>query len=596
VKARDYYVVNREKLAGVIPVYIGVAAFYLIVFTPAVALVLKSPGLLAVHILDTIIVVWSFLYFRRTKNVRRVSYALSVIAYLTVVSVMVTNGVAQSGLFLAFPYIPFIAFMRDPMSARRWMFGMLATMLVLLSLSANGSLHLPYSKATFMLYMINYLIALILIFGYISEKERSDSLIQQQLSELDDVNTELEEALGERSKAVKKLEHQADELGSAQKDVLKVLSDLKTEKTYAQTEAMKNEALIGSIGDGLVVTDEYGHITFINPVAEALLGVTKQQAADRWYQDVIHLYDHDGEPVPGDNRPLYIAISTAKPASTRTLLLGSSDGARIPVAITASPFVINGQPRGAIELISDITAERALDEAKDDFLALVSHQLQTPATAVKQFLGLILEGYVGKVNAEQQNVIKKAYENNEDQINIIQDLLEVARIESGKSVINYESVPIKTLIDEVVGAQHITFEKRRQKLTVSIAKDLTIQADRVKLKMCIANLLSNAIKYTPEKGAITISAKQVGKTCEIAVGDTGLGMTKSQLDKLFIRFARVNQKAAANIPGTGIGLYLCKQIAVMHGGMISVTSKVGKGSTFTLQLPKQPSAKERPAA
>lgn len=212
MRQRDYYVLNRERLAKVIPIFIAVAAFYLAVFTPLIALVLKNWLLLVVHLIDIGIVAWAYLWFRTQHDIRHVSFALSVAAYITVVSVMLTNGVAQSGIFLAFPYVPFIAFMRDPRSARRWMSGLLLTMLAALALSAGSRLTLPYSRATFALYIVNYLIILIIIFGYIAEKEEADQMFQHQLQQLDMVNAELNKALAERSKALRKLEHQAAEL------------------------------------------------------------------------------------------------------------------------------------------------------------------------------------------------------------------------------------------------------------------------------------------------------------------------------------------------------------------------------------------------
>jgi len=212
VKASGYYQANLERLTKVIPIYIGVAAFYLVIFTPLIVLEVKNAALIIVHILDVGVVIWSYLYFRYTRDVVKTSFALSLIAYLTVVSVMATNGVAQSGMFLAFPYVPFIAFMRDPNSARRWMMGMLLTMLALLFASLFGITRLPISKNGFGLYIVNYVIILVIIFGDISEKERSDKRFSEQLKNSDKLNRELEETLSERSRVVKKLEQQREQL------------------------------------------------------------------------------------------------------------------------------------------------------------------------------------------------------------------------------------------------------------------------------------------------------------------------------------------------------------------------------------------------
>lgn len=230
--------------------------------------------------------------------------------------------------------------------------------------------------------------------------------------------------------------------------------------------------------------------------------------------------------------------------------------------------------------------EKKLEEAQLSFVSLASHQLRTPATAVKQQLGLIVEGYATQ-KKDIDNFVHKAYDSNLSQLAIIEDLLSVARMDSGKMELTKTRTNIVKLVDDVVEeqkaskkeGQHIRFEKP--------TKEVFANVDSTKVKMTVANFLSNAIKYTPEKGSISVSIRDEAKTIRISVTDTGVGISKHDQKKLFAKFSRVENPLSAKVQGTGLGLYLAKQIAVMHGGSVRVDSENGKGSTFILQLPKE---------
>jgi signal transduction histidine kinase len=251
--------------------------------------------------------------------------------------------------------------------------------------------------------------------------------------------------------------------------------------------------------------------------------------------------------------------------------------------------VITNRKGHAIKMFGtsqDITYERELDQAKNEFVSLASHQLRTPATGVKAFLALLADGYAGKLNKKQHQFLSNAYEANERQLHIINDLLNVASIESGKIAIKKVPTNLATLVDAVIVEHSSTIHKRKQIMNF-VRPDTSIKApvDPGRFKMIIDNLVSNAIKYTPSEGRITISLTRHAGKGFISITDTGAGIAKRDLPKLFGKFSRIDNIRSINVDGSGLGLYLARYLARLHGGDILVKSRLGRGSTFTIKVP-----------
>jgi signal transduction histidine kinase len=228
-----------------------------------------------------------------------------------------------------------------------------------------------------------------------------------------------------------------------------------------------------------------------------------------------------------------------------------------------------------------------LDAAKDEFVALASHQLRTPAAAVKANLSALLDGYFGELPAEPREIVADAFGSNERQLHIIEDLLAVARVETGRLLLSKGDTDLAALVDEVVGEHRVLVQQRNQALTVVRPEGrVAITADKSKLKMALDNLVSNASKYTPCGGEIVVRLDCRPTRVELSVQDTGIGIAREDQDKLFRKFARLQHPATEEIGGTGLGLYLAHEIVRLHGGEVSVESTLGKGSTFSVSLPR----------
>jgi signal transduction histidine kinase len=234
----------------------------------------------------------------------------------------------------------------------------------------------------------------------------------------------------------------------------------------------------------------------------------------------------------------------------------------------------------------DVTEMRTLDIAKRDFISLASHQLRTPASGVKAFLSILLDGHAGELTKRQREFIIKANESNDRQLDIINSLLNLAAIQSGKIHLKKEIVDLRSILNHSLADHRADLKAKHQKLTVQKSRQpLYLSADPTHLRMVIDNILSNAIKYTPEKGRITIATWTSSTSAYLEVTDTGIGIAKTDLPALFQKFSRLHNPASKTVEGSGLGLYLAKSIITLHGGTITVRSKLGNGTRFRIKLP-----------
>lgn len=228
-----------------------------------------------------------------------------------------------------------------------------------------------------------------------------------------------------------------------------------------------------------------------------------------------------------------------------------------------------------------------LNHSKDEFISIASHQLRTPATGVKQYVGMLLEGFAGDVTPRQQEMLEKAYESNERQLRIVSDLLKVAQVDAGKVMFSMSNVDLNELIRDVLREQKATLEKRQQQVTFTAADPpLIVFVDRDSVRMVCENIIDNASKYSEEGKPITISLADRPDGICIDVKDEGVGISRDDRNKLFEKFSRIDNPLSTKVGGTGLGLYWAKKIIDLHDGDITLTSTKGIGTTFTITFPK----------
>lgn len=231
---------------------------------------------------------------------------------------------------------------------------------------------------------------------------------------------------------------------------------------------------------------------------------------------------------------------------------------------------------------------KTLDKLKDEFISLASHELRTPMTAVKSYLWMVLQGEGGKISEKQASYLNRAYKSTDHLIALVSDMLNASRIESGRITLNIIKSNLEQIVDDVI-AELIP---RATELDIEISAIPNpllppVLADHDKIKEVLINLVGNALKFTPKKGKIKISFIEKDGMVETSVSDSGVGIKKEDMPKLFQKFSMVGDsiQRAQNTQGTGLGLYISKSIVELHGGKIWVKSEgVGKGTTFTFSL------------
>lgn len=235
--------------------------------------------------------------------------------------------------------------------------------------------------------------------------------------------------------------------------------------------------------------------------------------------------------------------------------------------------------------------ENELQHVKDELLALASHQLRTPATGVKQYIGMLKEGLAGSVTPEQQKLLDKAYESNERQLGTINEMLFVARADAGQLNIERQKLNISEVVREIVDEQRLIFVDHSQELKTSIPKrNLFVYGDKQYLRMALENVITNASKYTRDGGHINISLKSKGNSVIFTITDDGVGVAQKDQPMLFKKFSRIPNELTSQVSGSGIGLYLAKHVIDKHEGSITFESAKGDGSTVTITLPNFRSA------
>ncbi|MCW2763417.1 MAG: putative histidine kinase [Marmoricola sp.] len=271
------------------------------------------------------------------------------------------------------------------------------------------------------------------------------------------------------------------------------------------------------------------------------------------------------------------------PAESITLALGSKTYRA--VMLSATGLQTHEDNTYMCVVVTDMTEIKRASDAKDEFISLASHQLRTPATGVKQYLGMVLENYTGDISDQQRTYLQTAYDSNERQISIIQDILKTARIDSGVFKLERVHTDIADLVAMVAEDYSAIFSMRHQKLITSFEDDLYVLVDPAEISLVISNLLENASKYSPEGTSIAVKGIKKGSKLILSITDSGVGINAKDTGRIFDKFTRVSNTMSDTVSGNGLGLYWVMRIVTLHGGSIKVESVFNEGSTFTVILP-----------
>ncbi len=359
------------------------------------------------------------------------------------------------------------------------------------------------------------------------------------------------------------------------------VEQLKKENTRIASEKQRIDNIVHNMAEGMVVVDSDGKILLVNSVAEALLGITKNDIG-RPIKEVVkneHLLT------------LTKRISTKKDEVVeKDIELAGADESTRKILRASSAVVEdhNGNTVGMVTMLNDITKQKEIEGLKSQFLSNVSHELRTPLVAIEKSVALILNKSTGEISQTQNEFLTIAERNLKRLTTLINDLLDLSKLEARKTALKPEKTDLDKLIIDSVESLNNWAATKFIKLSKSVSSDLPcLELDPNKIIQVLNNLIGNAIKFTPENGSITVEAvhdKQEG-VVRVSVQDTGVGIPSDDLGKIFEKFYQAGEKNSSDIKGTGIGLAIVREIVELHKGKVWVESEKGKGARFIFTLP-----------
>ncbi len=370
-----------------------------------------------------------------------------------------------------------------------------------------------------------------------------------------------------------------------------LFKSLRTARNTVVVIAKRDEALLSTVRDGVVAIDRNGKVMLFNKAAEEMLRVPAQNAIGRVFSDVWSIEQNNGQMVANQDRPMYKVMQSGIPLKTADYYCVRRDEAgtvisRFPIMQEILPVVVNGQTMGVVNVFSDIEHEKEIDHMKTEFISRASHQLRTPLSAIRWFTEMLLAGDTGPLTDDQKECAQDIYESTQRMIELVDSLLNISRVESGRIIIAPKPTDMTDLINRVVEGLKLKIDQKRQMLAISVHRELPkIDLDPILISQVYINLLSNAIKYTPIGGDISIFVSRNGDDLVSQITDSGYGIPKTQQDRVFQKFFRGDNAAKVETDGTGLGLYLVKAIIESSGGEVWFRSEEGEGTSFWFSLP-----------
>lgn len=316
---------------------------------------------------------------------------------------------------------------------------------------------------------------------------------------------------------------------------------------------------------------------------QAWLDYSGQSIGDLWTNNI------HGSDIVESLQAYTAALATQSPFRIECRMRNTADTYRWMLCYGSPHFTAQGTFVGYVGSctdIQDVKQQNEIDTLKDEFISIASHQLRTPASTTKQYVGLLMQGYVGDLTDAQRKMITAAYESNQRQLHIIDDLLQVARVDSGKVVPLKQPHDMTQLVSDIVQEQQPRLFAHDQHLVFRHAPaTITALIDQHLMRIAIENLIDNASKYSPGNENIVVQLASAADTITLQVKDHGKGIREQDQKRLFQKFSCITNSSSMGTDGSGLGLYLAKKVVCMHGGTITVDSKINRGSTFTVTLP-----------
>jgi len=369
----------------------------------------------------------------------------------------------------------------------------------------------------------------------------------------------------------------------------KTLKVFKSNAIITLKDAQLIKKIMSSAGEGIYGVDTHGIITFINPKAAQMLGWDENELLGQDIHKLCHYKYLDGSDYPIDDCPTRLAMERCQETEATDEIFWRKNAESFPVEMTTTPLIEDDKVSGAVVLFQDISERKRVERMKTEFISTVSHELRTPLTSIRGSLGLIMGGAVGELPQKAGELLKIASNNTERLLMLINDILDVEKIEAGSMNFQFENLPLMPMIEQVLQDNAAYADQYGVKFVLkTIESDATIYADKGRFMQVMANLLSNAAKFSRENENVEISVVCThNHWVRISVTDHGFGIPDEFQPKLFDKFTQSDSSDTRQKGGTGLGLSITKAIIEKHNGILDFVSREGIGTTFFVDLPSQ---------
>jgi PAS domain S-box-containing protein len=355
-----------------------------------------------------------------------------------------------------------------------------------------------------------------------------------------------------------------------------------SELRRADDEALRqrDEVVLAAADAAVFGVDARGRVTFANPAAGVLLGAPVERIVGTDFHATFHHTRLDGTPYPWTECPSNAALRTGVRQRLRRDAVHRLDGTRVEVEYSGTPLVVGGEVVGVVVTLSDLTEQRAVERVKDEFVSIVSHELRTPLTSIRGSLGLLGSGRFGDLPPKAARLVEIAMGNSDRLIRLVNDMLDLERLDAGEVALDRIVQPLRRLYDRVEDDVSAAAAEAR----VAIAfrgGDVPVDADAALLARALSNLVANAVKFSPPGGAVDVAAVRDGDEMRITVTDRGRGIEPERLERIFDRFAQGDSSDTREKGGAGLGLAIARSVVEHHGGRLTAVSEPGE-TTFEM--------------
>ncbi|MDD4409143.1 MAG: ATP-binding protein [Candidatus Pacebacteria bacterium] len=361
---------------------------------------------------------------------------------------------------------------------------------------------------------------------------------------------------------------------------LNIFEDVEESRRLAESEKNKTLRIVKNLTDGLIVLNQDNRIELVNPSILDILNKKESEVVGESIFDIVT-----------EKIDLKIFLDAVRREDGQIKEVFKEEfclGEKIYYEISLVSLREEEIEKGHLVLIRDISKEKLVDQMKTEFVSVAAHQLRTPLSAIKWTIRMILDGDTGDLNEEQRDFLGKTYESNERMIHLVNDLLNVTRIDEGRFVYKPEPMQLEDIVDEIIKQEETSISLKKIKVSWVLPPQLLpeVLVDKEKLEIAIQNLVENAIKYTKEGGDMIITIEEIDENILLKIKDSGVGIPKDQQSRIFTKFFRGENVIRLETEGSGLGLYTTKNIIEAQKGKIWFQSEEGEGTTFFITLPK----------